>query len=68
MDDGPRICPVTGKQQLTKATAKRAARNMNSHQQRDRWPVHAYPCPKCGTYHTGHIPGRQRRQRRRRDS
>lgn len=47
-----RLCEC-GKQCLTRAEARKAARNLNSHQQNERWPVHAY---QCGSWwHAGHV-------------
>lgn len=59
--DGPRLC-VCGKQALTRDGAHTAARNLNSHQQNDHWPVHAYACPDSASWHVGHIPKRHRKR------
>lgn len=68
-------CGATGKVCLTRDEARRAAKTLNSKQQRDRDPVHDYRCPDCGRYHTGHARqsarsavtlAQRRRQERRR--
>lgn len=61
-EDRPR-CDTCGKQCLTRDEAHHAARNLNSHQQNDHWPVHAFQCGT--TWHTGHVPVGKRRNRRR---
>jgi hypothetical protein len=60
--DLPR-CEATGKVGMPKAHAQRAARTINSTQLRDEAPVHAYRCPECGLYHTGHVPTEGRKHR-----
>lgn len=48
-------CETCGKQCLTRDEAHHAARFLNSHQQNDAHPVHAF---RCGSWwHTGHVPG-----------
>lgn len=59
--DGRRRCDTCGKQCLTRDEAHRAARNLNSHQLNDHWPVHAFQCGPW--WHTGHVRTKDRRRK-----
>lgn len=61
--EGPRFCDC-GKRCLTREQAHQAARNLNSHQQNEGWPVHAY---RCGSWwHACHVRQLRRKGGRRR--
>lgn len=45
-------CPATGKVMMTEADARSAAAGFR----RDGHASNAYPCKKCGSWHSGSLP------------
>lgn len=45
------LCPVTGKERLTKGTAKSTAKRMRG----GYLNLHAYRCPDCKGWHVGNL-------------
>jgi predicted RNA-binding Zn-ribbon protein involved in translation (DUF1610 family) len=54
-----RVCPETGKQQMSRSEALRKLVELRVWDREDQGPMAAYRCAFCGRHHVGHrrLPG-----------